>query len=73
MAGTVVALGLAIGIGGSIAIVRLVRFQVFEGTAFDPLSVLIVVAVLASVALIASLLPAYRAAKLDPLIALRHD
>jgi predicted permease len=73
MAGTVVSLGLAIGIGGSIAIVRLVRFQVFEGTAFDPLSVLIVVAVLSSVALIASLLPAYRAAKLDPLIALRHD
>ena len=73
MAGTVVSLGLAIGIGGSIAIVRLVRFQVFEGTAFDPLSVLIVVAVLASVALIASLLPAYRAAKLDPLTALRHD
>ena len=73
MAGTVVAIGLAIGVGGSIAIVRMVRFQVFEGTAFDPLSVLLVVAVLSSVALIASSLPAYRAAKLDPVTALRHD
>jgi putative ABC transport system permease protein len=73
MAGTVVAIGLAIGIAGSIALVRVVQFQVFEGTAFDPLSVLIVVAVLSAVALVASSLPAYRAAKLDPLTALRHD
>jgi ABC-type antimicrobial peptide transport system permease subunit len=73
MAGVVVAIGLAIGIAGSITLVRIVRFQVFEGTAFDPLSVVIVVAVLSGVALIASLLPAYRAAKLDPLTALRHD
>jgi putative ABC transport system permease protein len=73
MAGVVVAVGLVIGIAGSVAIVRLVQFQVFEGTAFDPLSVFLVVAVLSSVALIASSLPAYRAAKLDPLTALRHD
>ncbi len=73
MAGTVVAIGLAIGIAGSLVLVRLVQFQVFEGTGFDALSVLIVVAVLSSVALIASSLPAYRAARLDPLTALRHD
>ncbi|HTB12271.1 MAG TPA: ABC transporter permease [Bryobacteraceae bacterium] len=73
MAGSVVAIGLAIGIAGSIALVRLVRFEVFQGTAFDPLSVLMVVAVLSSVALIASSLPAYRAARLDPVTALRHD
>jgi predicted permease len=73
MAGTVVTIGLAIGIAGSIALVRLVQFQVFQGTAFDPLSVLLVIAVLSSVALAASSLPAYRAAKLDPLTALRHD
>jgi putative ABC transport system permease protein len=73
MAATVVAIGLAIGVAGSIALVRLVRFQVFEGTAFDPLSVMIVVAVLSIVALVASSLPAYRAAKLDPLTALRQE
>jgi putative ABC transport system permease protein len=73
MAGAVVAIGLVIGIAGSIVLVRIVRFQVFEGTAFDPLAVLSVIAVLSGVALVASLLPAYRAAKLDPLTALRHD
>lgn len=73
MAGVVVGVGLAVGVAGSIALVRLVQFQVFEGTAFDPLSVLIVIAVLSTVALLASSLPAYRAAKLDPVTALRHD
>jgi putative ABC transport system permease protein len=73
MAGSVVTIGLAVGIAGSIALVRLVRFEVFQGTAFDPLSVLMVVAVLSGVALIASALPAYRAARLDPVTALRHD
>jgi len=73
MASAVVAIGLAIGIGGSIALVRIVRFEAFEGTAFDPLSVMIVILVLSSVALVASSLPAYRAARLDPVTALRHD
>lgn len=73
MAGTVVGIGLAIGVAGSIMLVRIVQFQAFEGAAFDPLSVLIVVVVLSSVALVASSLPAYRAAKLDPLTALRYD
>lgn len=73
MAGLVVGIGLAIGVTGSIALVRLVQFQAFQGTAFDPMSVLIVIAVLSSVALVASSLPAYRAAKLDPVTALRQE
>ncbi len=73
MAAAVVGIGLLIGIAGSIAIVRFVQFQVFEGTAFDPLSVLAVITVLSSVALAASSLPAYRAARLDPVTALRQD
>jgi putative ABC transport system permease protein len=73
MAAMVVGIGLAIGIAGSIALVRLVQFEVFDGTGFDPLSVLIVIAVLSSVAMAASSLPAYRAARLDPVTALRHD
>jgi putative ABC transport system permease protein len=73
MAAVVVGVGLLIGVAGSIAIVRLVRFEAFQGTAFDPLSVLAVIAVLSSVALVASSLPAYRAAKLDPVTALRQD
>ncbi len=73
MAATVVGIGLAVGVAGSIMLVRVVQFQAFEGAAFDPLSVLIVVVVLSSVALAASSLPAYRAARLDPLTALRYD
>jgi len=73
MAGTVVGIGLVIGIAGSLLLVRIVQFEAFEGTSFDPLSVLIVTTVLSSVALVASSLPAYRAARLDPLTALRHD
>jgi putative ABC transport system permease protein len=73
MAATVVAIGLLIGVVGSVILARLAQFQVFAGASFDPLSVLAVIAILTVVALIASSLPAYRAAKLDPLTALRHD
>jgi putative ABC transport system permease protein len=73
MAATVVGLGLAIGVAGSIALARVIRFDAFEGASFDPVSVLLVILVLSLVALVASSLPAYRAARLDPVTALRHD
>jgi ABC-type antimicrobial peptide transport system permease subunit len=73
MAGSVVGVGLVIGVAGSMILARLVQFQVFQGTSFDPLSAVLVVAVLSAVALVASALPAYRAARLDPLTALRYD
>jgi putative ABC transport system permease protein len=73
MAARVVAIGLAIGLGGSVLLVRLIQFQVFAATPFDPLSGAAVVLVLASVALLASWSPAHRAAKLHPVAALRHE
>jgi putative ABC transport system permease protein len=73
MAGAVVFIGLAIGIAGSLALMRLARFEAFGGTSFDPLSVLAVIVTLSIVALIASAVPAYRASKLDPLTALRQE
>ena len=73
MAVKVVAIGLAIGLCGSVLLVRVVRFKVFEATPFDWLSIAGVVIVLSVVALLASALPAYRAARLDPIAALRHE
>lgn len=72
-ASEVVAIGLGIGIVGSVALVRVAQFQAFGGTPFDPLSAIAVVVSLSLVALIASGVPAYRAAKVDPLTALHHD
>jgi putative ABC transport system permease protein len=73
MVARVVLLGLAIGLCGSIALERIVRFQVFAKTSFDALSLAMVVIALSSVALLAAWLPASRAGNLDPVTALRHD
>jgi predicted permease len=63
--------GLAIGAAGAFASGALLDRLVFGVSASDPVTLAIVCAVLAVVALIASLLPAYRASRLDPLTVLR--
>jgi putative ABC transport system permease protein len=73
MAGLVVAIGMGVGLAGSFLVQRFVQLDVFEGASFDPRSAGAVVVVLACVALVAALIPAYRASKLDPLVALRQD
>lgn len=65
--------GLAIGLTGSYAIERLIRFQMFANTSFGVVPLLAIVAMLAAVALLAGWVPAMRAGKLDPVTALRHD
>jgi putative ABC transport system permease protein len=73
MVAKVAAIGLAIGLCGSIALDRIVRFQVFAATSFDAAALAGVVLVLSIVALLAAWLPARRAAGLDPVSALRHE
>jgi putative ABC transport system permease protein len=73
MAANVTAIGLLIGISGSIALERIVRLQVFAATSFDTVSVLEVVAVLSSVALLAAWWPARRAGDSQPISALRYE
>ncbi|PYX83066.1 MAG: ABC transporter permease [Acidobacteria bacterium] len=66
-------LGMSIGVVGALALARVMSSLVYGVKPTDPLTFLSVAAVLAIVALFASLIPAYRAAKVDPMVALRYE
>jgi predicted permease len=65
--------GVAIGLIASLALTRLMASLLFNTSATDPLTLAAVAVLLAAVALMACYLPALRATKVDPLIALKHD
>ncbi|HEX7089656.1 MAG TPA: ABC transporter permease [Longimicrobiales bacterium] len=65
--------GVALGALGALGLTRLLRSQLFGVSALDPVTFLVVAALLVGVALAASLLPARRAAGVDPMAALRQD
>jgi putative ABC transport system permease protein len=65
--------GLALGIAGALASTRLVSGQLFGVTARDPLTFTLVVFVFIVVALLATYLPARRAIRVKPTIALRYE
>jgi putative ABC transport system permease protein len=67
------ALGIAVGLMGSLVLVRLVKSFLFGVTAYDPITFLLVIAVLATAALFACYIPAQRATKIDPMEALRCE
>jgi len=66
-------IGTVIGLAGAFALTRLMRTLLFEITATDPITYVSVIGLLAVVALLACYIPARRAAKVDPLIALRYE
>lgn len=68
-----VLLGLALGLAAALALSRVLQAYLAGTSASDPLVLLAVAAVLASVALLACLVPAVRAARTDPVIALRQE
>jgi ABC-type antimicrobial peptide transport system permease subunit len=67
------AIGLTIGIGGAFGVGKLLESLLVQTSTRDPLTLLSIVALLALVAVAACLFPARRAARLDPLVALRYE
>jgi putative ABC transport system permease protein len=66
-------LGVAIGIVNALVLTRFLSGMLYGVKPGDPLTLVAVSALLIAVALLASYLPARRAAKVDPQVALRHD
>jgi len=65
--------GVALGVLGAAGFTRVLRSQLYGVGPFDPLSFALTALLLVAVALLASYLPARRAAKVDPMVALRHE
>ena len=73
MGGRLVAIGLAVGIPAALAATKLLSTQLFGVQSNDPLTYVAVAAVLGLVAVMACFIPARRAARVDPMVALRLD
>ncbi len=68
-----VALGLVLGLGGALALSRVVEAQLYQVSPQDPLTFAAVALLLAVAAALACWLPARRAARVDPMVALRAE
>ena len=68
-----VSAGIALGACGALAITGLVRSLLFNVSPTDPVTFLSVAAILGGTALLAGAIPAWRASRIDPILALRQE
>jgi ABC-type antimicrobial peptide transport system permease subunit len=66
-------IGVAAGAIGAFALTRLIRGLLFGISSFDPVTFLGMALVLIAVTVLACVIPATRATKVDPLVALRYE
>lgn len=72
-AGVVVLIGLLLGLAGSLALSRVLAGFLYEISPTDPLTFAAVAGFLAATALLAAWMPARRASRVDPIVALREE
>ncbi len=69
----ILVVGFAFGIAGTYAMRRVVESQLYDVQPMDPMVLISVAVVLGLVALVACLVPAHRASRVDPIVALRQE
>jgi putative ABC transport system permease protein len=70
---TLTALGLVLGIGGALLLAQFLSSMLFNIGKYDPVTLVAVAVILSAVALLACLVPARRAMRVNPIVALRYE
>ncbi len=73
MGGILVCVGLAVGVTASLVLNRLIADQLWGVQPHDPATIVSAAAIIAAVSVIACMIPAKRATRVDPLVALRYE